>query len=163
MNFSNRQIIKIKSERRLKIYLIKRFLKSFLVLHVSHTDDGIRLTSSRYSLDVFDIYINKDNTKVFLIDFNPYAPQTDSLLFSWEELQDISLAFDPSSSIPTVRIINSTIEASQSMPSFSHNRYPADVIDLSAGASIAEFAKEWQTVLEKGVKETLHSSDDESE
>lgn len=46
------------------------------------------------------------------------------------------------------------------MPAFSHNRYPADVVNLSDGASIAEFAKEWQSVLEKGVKDTLAEVDE---
>lgn len=111
-------------------------------------------------LDTFDVYISKDNTRVFLIDFNPYGPQTDALLFSWDDLHTIADAFDPSSSLTTVRVISSTIQASQSMPSYSHNRFPADVVNLSSGASIAEFAKEWQTVLEQGVKDTMDMDDD---
>jgi hypothetical protein len=34
---------------------------------------------------VFDVYID-DHERLWLIDFNPYAPVTDALLFDWEEL-----------------------------------------------------------------------------
>ena len=108
--------------------------------------------------DTFDVYINRGNTKAFLLDFNPYAPQTDSLHFSWEELYALSIG--PPESLPQIRLITSPSQASQCMPAFSHNRYPADVVNLSDGASIAEFAKEWQNVLEKGVKDTLAEGDE---
>lgn len=38
---------------------------------------------------VFDVYIDK-NERVWLIDFNVWAERTDSLLFKWEELIDMS-------------------------------------------------------------------------
>jgi len=39
----------------------------------------------------------------------------------------------------------------QPLPSFSHNRYPKDVVELSDGASVAEFAKEWQDKLKEAL------------
>lgn len=45
--------------------------------------------------------------------------------------------------------------SSQTMPVFSHNRYPKDVVELSDGASIADFAKEWAKKLEDGVKDSV--------
>jgi hypothetical protein len=90
---------------------------------------------------VFDVYVTRDESKVFLIDFNPFAPTTDPLLFFWEELiPGIPL-------IPFFRVIASEIQASQAMQAFSHNRYPQEVVGMSDGASIAEFAKKWREAL----------------
>ncbi|KAI9193615.1 D123-domain-containing protein [Polychytrium aggregatum] len=91
---------------------------------------------------VFDIYINKTNKKVFLIDFNPFSPTTDGLLFDWAELLTLdTLQF---------RIIKSRGQASQSLqPAHATNRLPKDVIDLSDGTSIAEFAARFKEEVER--------------
>lgn len=87
------------------------------------------------------MYLTRDESKVFLIDFNPFAITTDSLLFDWEELiPGIPL-------IPFFRVIMSETQASQAMPAFSHNRYPQEVVGMSDGASIAEFAQKWREAL----------------
>ncbi|KDN38139.1 D123-domain-containing protein [Tilletiaria anomala UBC 951] len=48
--------------------------------------------SKRYELNdyVFDAYITRDMSKVFLVDINPYLPRTDALLWDWEELEDLA-------------------------------------------------------------------------
>lgn len=38
---------------------------------------------------VFDVYVPQPFNRVWLVDFNPWAPRTDPLLFSWMELQDM--------------------------------------------------------------------------
>ena len=44
--------------------------------------------------DVIDVYRPRKN-KVYLVDFNPYGPVTDGLLFSWDELMcEKPLGFD---------------------------------------------------------------------
>lgn len=95
-----------------------------------------------------------------MIDFNPYGPRTDPLLFSYPELHDLFLlASAPSSASstgatsttttetaqPELRVVTpSTNPAAQSaVPRYAHNRYPKDVVDMSEGQSIAEFAKQW--------------------
>jgi hypothetical protein len=88
-----------------------------------------------------DVYITRDESRVFLIDFNPFAPSTDTLLYSWEELLP-SLPL-----VPLLRTITSETQASQAMPAFSHNRYPQEVVGMSDGASIAEFAQQWREAL----------------
>lgn len=96
---------------------------------------------TQFKLVVFDVYVTRDESRVFLIDFNPFAPTTDPLLFFWEELiPGIPL-------IPFFRVIASEIQASQAMPAFSHNRYPQEVVGMSDGASIAEFAQKWREAL----------------
>lgn len=94
---------------------------------------------------VFDVYITRDEARVFLIDINPYAPRTDPLLFSWEEMHALANEQDS----PVFRVIASEIQASQSMPRYSHNRYPKDVVGLSDGASIAAFAEQWRGALQE--------------
>lgn len=81
-----------------------------------------------------------------MIDFNPYALQTDSLLFSWSELQALSLDRPAE-----FRLVESEAQASQSMPRYSHNRYPKEVVGLSDGSSIAEFAQKWRDALNDAV------------
>jgi hypothetical protein len=39
------------------------------------------------------------------------------------------------------------------MPSFSANRYPKEVVSLSDGASIAEFAQKWRDALDEATRE----------
>ncbi|ORY84107.1 D123-domain-containing protein [Leucosporidium creatinivorum] len=109
---------------------------------------------------VIDLYLTRGNDRLFIIDFNPYAPQTDALLFAWESLNALSPSAPSSSSstpspYPLLRVIDSPTMSSQTMPSFSHNRYPKDVVELSDGTSIADFAKEWAKKLEEGVKDSV--------
>lgn len=111
--------------------------------------------------DIFDVYFTRSNDRLFLLDFNPYGPQTDSLLFPWSSLHALSLPAN-TQPLPVLRLITSSTMSSQSMPSFSHNRYPKDVVDLSSGASIAEFAKKWKDVLADGVKATTEKGGSES-
>lgn len=102
---------------------------------------------------VFDVYLTRDESRVFLIDFNPFAPTTDTLLFDWEELlPGLPL-------IPFFRVITSETQASQAMPAFSHNRYPQEVVGMSDGASIAEFAQKWREALADATLSTPSAGD----
>ncbi|KAG0183660.1 hypothetical protein DFQ28_001455 [Apophysomyces sp. BC1034] len=109
---------------------------------------------------VFDVYIPRNQEKVWVVDFNPFSTTTDSLLYEWTELA----SFDVDKQDPEFRIIQSQAEASAnacSAPRFATNMVPKDVIDLSDGRSIAEFAEEFQRamVMSAGGQE----SDDDSE
>jgi hypothetical protein len=75
-----------------------------------------------------------------LIDINPWASHTDSLLFSWEELSETgTLEF---------RLLESQTQVLQSNgPTYSSSRLPKEVIDFSNGESIEEFAKKFQQEL----------------
>ncbi|POY75119.1 hypothetical protein BMF94_1749 [Rhodotorula taiwanensis] len=114
---------------------------------------------------VLDVYVTRDRSRVFVIDFNPFSPRTDPLLFSYPELHELFLAastpsssFDPPSpaptsqparspALPTIRVVSPTMDpsAGSAVPRYAHNRYPKDVVDMSEGQSIAEFAKEWMS------------------
>ncbi|SGY93614.1 BQ5605_C037g11599 [Microbotryum silenes-dioicae] len=113
---------------------------------------------------VFDLYLTRAGDRFFILDFNPYSSTTDALLFTWSELNEIVIPTSDGSrtaTLPEIRIVTSAaMSANQALPAFSHNRYPKDVVELSDGASIAEFAKEWAAKLEKGVLDGLKQDED---
>ncbi|KAI8904165.1 D123-domain-containing protein [Powellomyces hirtus] len=90
---------------------------------------------------VFDVYINQRNRKVWLLDFNPFSPETDPLLFSWNEI----LTAHPTPTSADFRIVESQARAVNSAhPAYTMNRLPRDAIDLSNGGSIDEFAERFR-------------------
>lgn len=47
-------------------------------------------------LDVFDVYIQRNsNNKVYLVDFNPFSPTTDAILYNWNELMSCKEEHSP--------------------------------------------------------------------
>lgn len=95
--------------------------------------------------------MTRDLSRAHIIDFNPYAPRTDSLLFSYEELQ--SLSRSDSSILPVIRVIDSPshISASRSAPANQHNMVPLEALALSDGQSIDEFAQIWKEEIGKSM------------
>ena len=103
---------------------------------------------------VFDVYIEHERKKVWLVDFNPFSPTTDSLLFTWEEIYDLSKRLKGntleegrdaaseatsklrSEELPVFRIIESEQEV-RIKPAVG---VPVDVIDVSSASSIERFA-----------------------
>jgi len=86
-----------------------------------------------------DVYI-RQGKKVELIDINPWAEQTDPLLFSWDQL----LSFRDFSFL---RIESQFQVQNYSFPQYSTSRLPKDIIDVSNGVLIEEFADKFQTLL----------------
>ncbi|ORX52791.1 D123-domain-containing protein [Hesseltinella vesiculosa] len=118
-----------------------------------HIRDGV--TMENY---VFDVYVQQNRQRVWLVDFNPFAPSTDSYLFDWEELA----AFDLEKAESDLRVLESPQDANFRQgcaPRFAANMVPKDVIDLSDGRSIAEFAEEFQ----RAMAMQLNDSDSDSE
>ncbi|GAA6041124.1 hypothetical protein JCM8097_004127 [Rhodosporidiobolus ruineniae] len=120
----------------------------------------------------FDVYLTRDNSRVFLVDLNPYTSTTDSLLFDYADLHTLFLSFSspsassssssPAPSLPLLRLITSESQAARSMPVYSHNRYPKDVVDLSEGQSVAEFAREWMGRVAEAATDGADRADEES-
>jgi D123 len=71
-------------------------------------------------LVVLDVYIDKERSKVWLVDFNPFGPVTDGLLFSWEEI------YNQTDGPVDFRIINS--EGDVRLSAASSSRFPIDVM-----------------------------------
>jgi hypothetical protein len=111
--------------------------------------------------DVVDLYLTRDASRLFIIDFNVYTEATDSLLFSWSHLNSISISPMSVRPAPEIRVVYNEAQASQAMPRFSHNRYPKEMVQMSEGQSVADFAREWAGKLAEGVHETLAEESDE--
>jgi hypothetical protein len=107
-------------------------IKSFFEREISgkFTDDSCMLYFQSNTLDSFDIYINKNNRKAFLIDLNPWIPSTDSLLFSWNELQELN---GGSFELRLIESQNIADGNSMNQPAFTSNRVPKESIDLGNG------------------------------
>ncbi|PWN40529.1 D123-domain-containing protein [Ceraceosorus guamensis] len=114
---------------------------------------------------VFDAYLTRNMDRVFLVDVGPYLPRTDSLLWTWEELESeaarihgeqghrIAQASRSPPAQPELRLISSEGQASQSAPTHVRNMVPRDVLQHSDGKSIVEFAREWEESLRGAVLE----------
>lgn len=62
---------------------------------------------------VFDVYIPPPYDRVWLVDFNPWAPRTDPLLFSWLEILEMS---DPPELVEGVDFVRLSIKEGSSVP-----------------------------------------------
>ncbi|KAF8650155.1 hypothetical protein AX16_005390 [Volvariella volvacea WC 439] len=91
---------------------------------------------------IFDFLLTRDLTKGHIIDFNPYAQRTDSLLFTFDELQDIS---SEAKADPVLRVIDSRahLAAISNAPANQHNMVPFEALSMSSGRDIEEFALLW--------------------
>lgn len=108
--------------------------------------------------------LTRDLTRFHIIDFNPYAPRTDSLLFTYEELSTLSAAATTTSSlpaaIPTLRVIDSPAHpaANRNAPQHQHNMVPLEALTLSEGRNVKEFAAAW---MEQVKRHAVDSDEDE--
>ncbi|RUP47085.1 D123-domain-containing protein [Jimgerdemannia flammicorona] len=107
---------------------------------------------------VFDVYLSRDRRKVYLVDFNPFGPMTDSLLFHWDDILSVNATDRPS-----LLLIGSQMESnmrSRSGPAFSFNMMAKDLVELGSGRTLAEFAEQFQRAITIAGQE---SSDEEGE
>lgn len=119
--------------------------------------------------DTLDVLLTRDLTRFHIIDFNPYAPRTDALLFTYDELSTLFAAATassapPSSSAgaPTLRVVDSRAHpaAAHNAPRHQHNMVPLEALTLSEGRSAEEFAAAWMDHVRQGA---VGSDDDDNE
>lgn len=99
------------------------------------------------------------------MDFNPFSPATDSLLYTWEELRECSISHTDAQNVSMqtpfltvgsfftvsddseaeIRIVET--QTANNAPRFATNMVPKEVVDLSDGRTIAEFAEEFQRAM----------------
>jgi len=96
--------------------------------------------------DVFDFLLTRDLSRGHIVDFNPYAPKTDSLLFSYEELEELRQNSFNAGSLPSLRVIDSPSHpaAASNAPAHQHNMIPFEAVRMSSGHDIEEFADLWK-------------------
>ncbi|KAG1898128.1 uncharacterized protein F5891DRAFT_982041 [Suillus fuscotomentosus] len=124
---------------------------------VGHLDP--RMPVERFNPDddcdyVFDVLMTRDLSRGHVLDLNPYAPQTDSLLFTYEELLSV---FTQRSSTPGLRIIDSFLHAvvSRNAPAYQHNVLPMEALALSSGQDIEDFSDLWKNE----IQQSMHDDD----
>lgn len=83
---------------------------------------------------VFDIYRDAAN-KVLLIDFGPFGSATDSLLFSWSEIESLSVD-DCTEEEFSGQFRFICDEAGIQVNPYHRNRMPSDIVDLACGNDI---------------------------
>nr|GAT60350.1 predicted protein [Mycena chlorophos] len=91
---------------------------------------------------VFDFLLTRDLSRGHILDFNPYAPRTDSLLFEYDELHRLELRVIDSRAHPA---------ATSNAPAHQHNMVPFEALSLSSGRDIEDFAEVWKDEIEKSV------------
>ncbi|KAK8858893.1 hypothetical protein IAR55_003124 [Kwoniella newhampshirensis] len=115
-------------------------------------------------VDVFDLYLSPKSASAKIIDFQPYRPSTDPLLFTYDELLDIvESAFEPiprgeaddRPRLPIFRIIESRAhpEANRNAPAYQTNMMPLEMIEMGEGRNMAEFKEAWEEAVAAGMAE----------
>lgn len=129
----------------------------------------------------FDVYIPPPHDRVWLIDFNPWAPRTDPLLFSWLELlsmQEPSGSLDEDTeatsdddddveeldTLPELRLVRRDDPEAYSFatPQFSAHKLPLDVVNAtSTDGDLREFANKWEEAQRLAEQQRAEDSDTE--
>ena len=114
--------------------------------------------NSCFATDVVDLLLTRDLERAHIIDFNPYAPRTDALLFTYEEI--LELAQSDREDLPILRAIDSQLHpsAARNAPQYSHNMVPLDMIQASTGQDQAGFAGTWEDAIRRAM-DTRDDSD----
>lgn len=139
-----------------------------------------RLDVSRVQLiaDVFDLLLSDNLSSPTIIDFNPYRPSTDSLLFTYAELHSILLGaleplptalangangddsqagdHRPRPRLPILKVVDSPThpEANRGAPAFGTNMMPLEMVEMSQGRSLEEFREVWDEVVAAGLRDS---------
>ena len=102
--------------------------------------------------DVFDFLLTRDLSRGHIIDFNPYHPRTDPLLFTYDELHTRLLA---RADRPELRVVNSPSHpaATRNAPAHQHNMVPIEALAMSSGRDVMQFADVWQDEIRKSMAE----------
>lgn len=96
--------------------------------------------------------MTRDLSRGHILDFNPYAPRTDTLLFTYEELQSL---LDASTLKPIFRAIDSHSHpaAMRNTPVHQHNMVPFEALDMSSGQAIEGFAELWRQNIQESMRD----------
>ncbi|OCH85741.1 D123-domain-containing protein [Obba rivulosa] len=103
----------------------------------------------------FDFLLTRDLSKGHIIDFNPYAPRTDPVLFTYEELHDRLLAHANGPQDPELRVVDSPGHpaAIRNAPAHQHNMVPLEAFTMSSGRNVEEFADLLREEIQKTMDE----------
>ncbi|KAG2145868.1 D123-domain-containing protein [Suillus clintonianus] len=102
---------------------------------------------------IFDVLMTRDLFRGHVLDFNPYAPRTDPLLFTYEEL--LVIFMQESSSTLDLRVIDSPSHPAtrRNAPAHQHNMLPIEALALSSGRDIEEFSDLWKENIQQSMND----------
>ncbi|CAF1255537.1 unnamed protein product [Rotaria sordida] len=103
---------------------------------------------------VVDIY-RKDSNKLYIIDFNPWGPMTDSLLFDWPDI--LTLSLQNNNEKPEFRYVSSQNGIKPN--SYTQYAVPKDIADISRERDFNKLAD----VLSSRVQVQNHDTDSDNE
>ncbi|XP_042907499.1 translation initiation factor eIF2 assembly protein isoform X2 [Parasteatoda tepidariorum] len=106
-------------------------------------------------IDIYDVY-RKKKDKVILIDFNPFGKVTDSLLFTWEELNSDLTSVDENDEYPEFRCVEDNYGVQPR--TLSSYAVPTDIIDISTGEDSFKLVD----LMKLKIEAQNESSDDEN-
>lgn len=142
----DRQIVGI-TQRDMNYYEFLEPLREKFLDEIEAFFQDVLQTSFSESSFVFDVYVPRPFNRVWLIDINPWAAKTDTLLFSWSQLmrvQQLEPGFEPEFRLVTKEEGTLGFGARE----HSENAVPKDIVDASAsGEGIAELARQWRQIL----------------
>jgi D123 len=131
-----------------------------------------RFANNQLSQYVFDIYLDKSD-RVWLLDFNVWSIQTDSLLYTWEELVDMPIPLlvgDDDDVVgdrdfPQLRVVERALEVRHD-PLASY-RAPLDTVTLAssinaAGCGGGDGSTSFESFMAMCQKPSARSDDDDS-
>lgn len=100
---------------------------------------------------VFDILLTRNLEKAHIVDFNPFAPKTDSLLFTYEELSALFIASGEPGFSAELRIIDTPSHpyANLNAPQNRHNMVPLDALALSSGRDASDYATAFADAIQR--------------
>ena len=133
------------------------------------------------AVDVIDLYLTRDLSNAYIMDFNPYAPRTGPILFTYGELDKLfnsqetqpdppgttsspsplrTLDAEASDPLPIFRIISSPSHAlvGRNAPKHAHNMVPREALELSNGRTVVDLQEAWKDEIGRAI-----GSDHESE
>lgn len=177
------------AQRDLNHYPFLAKLRSAIITRVKELfDKKLRFTfpDGNFTFDVYipeagDIESDDEEeggrlSRARLIDINPWAPRTDSLLFDWQELLDLQVPRpllgtggqepagetedetttdddDADDYVPELRIVEKDDPSAYnfSTPQYSAHKLPKEVVDASMGGEggLREFAQQWNRMMER--------------
>lgn len=91
---------------------------------------------------IMDVYIPKPFKKVWIVDINPFSKKSDSLLFTWNELDELNPSYQNDYDF---RVLNETNLGRFSAKEYSESQVPVELVDASLNPdTLAELAREWK-------------------
>ncbi|KAH3663770.1 hypothetical protein OGAPHI_005173 [Ogataea philodendri] len=137
----DRQLVGI-CQRDLNYYPFLNDLHDTIIEQIAVFFDDVLLPKFGSNSFVFDVYLPKPFTKVYLLDINPFARKTDSLLFSWNELATMKVPEDD----VVVRLVTQHNSGRFATKAHSQNHVPRDVLEASIDPSkMVEMMRNWSS------------------